>query len=186
MNLAHIKCPSMLLGALCTVQTVCLSKLAAAFDNRAASESSFRRFQRFLAQMVLDLDAVAGYLKSRIPVDRPYTLTMDRTNWKFGDVNINALVLGIAYAHMSFPILFRLLPKRGNSNFKERINIMERFIRLFGRDSIKCLVADREFVGNKWFKWLNDNAIQYNIRIRDNFWVEDPRAGRKEGTEKVL
>ena len=86
MNLAHIKCPSMLLRALCTVQTVCLSKLAAAFDNRASSESSF---QRFLAQMVLDLDAVAGYLKSRIPVDGPYTLTMDRTNWKFGDVNIN-------------------------------------------------------------------------------------------------
>lgn len=177
LNLAHIKCLSMLLGALCTMQTVCLSKLAAAFDNRVSSESSFRRIQRFLAQMVLDLDAVAGYLKSRIPFDGPYTLTMDRTNWKFGDVNINALVLSIAYDHMSFPILFRLLPKRGDSNFKERINIMERFIRLFGLDSIKCLVADREFVGNEWFKWLNDNAIQY--RIRDNFWVEDPRTGRK-------
>ena len=90
----------MLLGALCTVQTVCLSKLAAAFDNRASRESSFRRIQRFLAQMVLDLDAVAGHLKFRIPFDGPYTLTMDRTNWKFGDVNINALVLGIAYDHM--------------------------------------------------------------------------------------
>lgn len=115
MNLAHIKCLSMLPGALCIVQTVCLSKLAAAFDNRASSESSFRRIHRILAQMVLDLDAVAGYLKSSIPFDGPYTLTMDRTNWKFGDVNINVLVLGIAYDHMSFPILFRLLPKRGNS-----------------------------------------------------------------------
>lgn len=153
MNLAHIKCLSMLLGALCAVQTVCLSKLAGAFDSKASRESCFRRIQRFMSQMVLDLDAVAGYLKSRIPSDGPYTLTMDRTNWKFGEVNINALVLGIAYDHMSFPILFRLLPKRGNSNCKERINIMQRFIRLFGRDSIKCLVADREFVGNEWFKW---------------------------------
>ena len=34
-------------GALCTVQTVCLSKLAAAFDNKASRESSFRRIQRF-------------------------------------------------------------------------------------------------------------------------------------------
>ena len=101
-NLAHIKCLSMLLGSLCTVKTVCLSKLAAAFDNRASSESSFRRIQRFLAQMVLDLDAVAGYLKSRIPFDGPYTLTMDRTNWKFGDMNI--LVLDIAYNHMLFPV----------------------------------------------------------------------------------
>lgn len=69
MNLAHIKCFSMLLGALCTVQTVCLSKLAAALDNEASKESSFRRIQRFMAQMVLDLDAVARYLKSRIPFD---------------------------------------------------------------------------------------------------------------------
>lgn len=48
LNLAHIKCLSMLLGALCTMQTVCLSKLAAAFDNRVSSESSFLRFLRFL------------------------------------------------------------------------------------------------------------------------------------------
>ena len=89
----------------------------------------------------LDLDAVAGYLKSRIPSDGPYTLTMDRTNWKFGEVNINALVLGIAYDHMSFPILFRLLPKRGNSNCKERINILQRLIRLFGRDHNPALYA---------------------------------------------
>ena len=49
MNLAHIKCLSMLLGALCTVQTVCLSKLAGAFDSNASRESSFRRIQRFMA-----------------------------------------------------------------------------------------------------------------------------------------
>ena len=52
MNLAHIKCLSMLLGALCAVQTVCLSKLAGAFDSKASRESSFRRIQRFMSQMV--------------------------------------------------------------------------------------------------------------------------------------
>lgn len=188
MNLAHIKCLSMLLGALCTVQTVCLSKLAGAFGDKASRESSFRRIQRFMAQLVLDFDVVAEYLRSRIPLDGPYTLTMDRTSWKLGELNINALVLGIAYDHMSFPILFRLLPKRGNSNYKERIDIMQRFIRLFGRGSIKCLVADREFVGHEWFKWLNDNAVRYHIRIRDNSRVEDPRKPflltRKDGPLK--
>ena len=48
-----LQCLSMLLGALCTVQTVCLSKLAVAFDSKASRESSFRRIQRFMAQMVL-------------------------------------------------------------------------------------------------------------------------------------
>lgn len=63
---------------------------------------------------------------------------------------------------------------------------MERFIRLLERDSIKYLVADREFIGNEWFKWLNDNAIQYHIRIRDNFWVEDPRTGRKIRAQHIF
>ncbi|MBQ6184909.1 MAG: hypothetical protein IJK48_03485 [Bacteroidales bacterium] len=65
--------------------------MAAAFDNKASWESSFRRFQRLMAQMVLDLDAVAKYLKSRISFDGPYILTMDRTNWRFGRVNIKPL-----------------------------------------------------------------------------------------------
>lgn len=77
----------MLLGALFAMQTVCLSKLAAAFDNKASRKSSFQHIQRFIAQMVLDLDTVARYLKSRIPFDGPYTLTMDRTNWKFEKEN---------------------------------------------------------------------------------------------------
>lgn len=175
-------------SALHRAETVCLSKLAGAFGNKASRESRIRRIQRFMAQLVLYFDVVAEYLRSRIPLDGPYTLTMDRTSWKLGELNINALVLGIAYGHMSFPILFRLLLKRGNSNYKGGIDIMQRFIRLFGRGSIKCLVADREFVGLEWFKWLNDNAVQYHIRIRDNFRVEDPRKPflltRKDGPLK--
>lgn len=99
MNLAHIKYLSMLLGALCTMQTV-LSKLTEAFGDKASRESCFRRIQRFMAQLVLDFDVVAEYLRSRIPLDGPYTLTMDRTNWKLGALNINALVLGIAHDHL--------------------------------------------------------------------------------------
>lgn len=179
LNLAHIKCLSMLICALCTVHTVCLSKLAGAFDGMASRDSSMRRIQRFLSQATLDMSVLARFLMSLVPVDGPYTLAMDRTNWRFGKLDINALVLGITYDHASFPILFMLLPKRGNSNSTERIEIMKRFIMLFGRESIKCLVADREFVGHNWLKWLNDNKIQYHIRIRENFYVEDPRKGER-------
>ena len=50
----------------------------------------------------------------------------------------------------------------------------------------KFLKSDWEFVGNEWFKWLNDSAIQYHIRIRDNFWVEDPRTGRKIRAQHIF
>jgi hypothetical protein len=72
-----------------------------------------------------------------------------------------------------------MMPKFGNSNTQERIDLMGRFIRLFGSDRIECLLADREFVGDKWLEYLNGSNIEYNIRIRENFWVEIPGKGHR-------
>ena len=164
---------------MCKVQTVGLHKLAIAFDSEADSLSSMRRIQRFLANYMLNLDLIANIIFRLLPHEGPYVLSMDRTNWKFGSFDINALVLGVTYKGVAFPILFRLLPKRGNSNTKERIQIMDRFIRLFGKHNVKCLVADREFVGQEWLEYLNREQIPYHVRIRENFWVKDPRTGKE-------
>jgi hypothetical protein len=45
---------------------------------------------------------------------------------------------------------------------------------LFSIDSIDCLLADSEFVGDKWLAYLNFNCVRYHIRIRENFWVDIP------------
>ncbi len=41
---------------------------------------------------------------------------------------INALMLGIAYEDMSIPLLWKLLPKKGSGNIKERVALLKRFI----------------------------------------------------------
>lgn len=147
MNLARIKLMAMLLHALCVVQTVSLHKLAGAMPTAVDKDSNLRRLQRFFAKYVLDLDIIARMIFSLLPVKTEIVLSMDRTNWKFGEFNINILMLGVTYKGIAFPLIFSLLPKRGNSNWEERKKIMERFIRLFGQDCIDCLVADREFIG---------------------------------------
>ena len=53
---------------------------------------------------------------SQLPVKTGLVLSMDRTDWKFGEFNINILMLGITYKGIAFPLIFSLLPKRGNSN----------------------------------------------------------------------
>jgi hypothetical protein len=104
---------------------------------------------------------------------------MDRTNWKFGQTNINVLTLAIVYQGVAFPILFTMLDKRGNSHTQERVTLIEKYIRLFGKDTIDCLLADREFVGEHWIKYLNIKHIRYYIRIRENFYVGNPRKGKR-------
>lgn len=52
------------------------------------------------------------------------------------------------------------MPKRGISHTKERIQIVNRYIRLFGKETIQYLVADREFVGEHWIYKIH-NQLYY-------------------------
>jgi hypothetical protein len=175
--LARIKFFGLFICALCKVQTVCFEKLATGFDSNARVNSSLRRIQRFIAEYMLDTRLIARFVFSLLPHEPPYRLTMDRTNWKFGSTDINILVLAVVYQGVAFPVLYKMMPKFGNSSTGERIALMEEFIELFGADSIECLLADREFVGQHWLSYLNHRHIRYHIRIRENFWVVIPRNG---------
>jgi hypothetical protein len=178
-NLARVKFFVLMITALCKVQSVGFEKLASAFDSKADTTSSLRRIQRFMASYLLDIDLIALLIFRMLPHKPPYRLAMDRTNWKFGKQNINVLVIAVVYHGVAFPLLFKLLPKFGNSNTNERIDLIEKFIHLFGSATLDCLTADREFVGEKWIKYLNDNYIRYYIRIRENFWVLQPHNGKQ-------
>lgn len=179
LNLARIKFLSLMLKALCKVQTVNFERLSIGFDTPSRSESSLRRIQRFVAGFDLCEELIAKFIFKLIPDNEHVGLSMDRTNWKLGEANINILALGITYKGVAFPLLFKLLPKFGNSNTDERIELMDKFDRIFGFSKIKFLVADREFIGEHWLDYLNRNKIIYHIRIRDNFYVTIPKNNRK-------
>jgi hypothetical protein len=179
MNLARIKFFGLFICALCKLQNVCFEKLATAFESEAATASSLRRIQRFMAGYMLDTDVIARLIFKILPHKPPYRLSMDRTNWQFGETDINVLTLAIVYENVAFPILMLMLDKRGNSDTDERIGIVNRYIKLFGKETIECLLADREFVGGRWISLLNIKKIPYYIRIKENFNIQDPRTGKE-------
>ena len=179
MNLARIKFFGLFICALCKVQTVCFEKLATSFDHDVRLDSSLRRIQRFMSEYLLDTDLIARLVFALLPHKPPYKLALDRTNWKFGTANINVLVLAIVYQGVALPIIFTMMPKFGNSSSEERIELMQRYMSLFGAETIECLLADREFVGDHWLGYLNHHQIRYHIRIRENFWVDIPRNGHR-------
>ena len=77
----------------------------------------------------------------------PWTLSLDRTTGSFGSVHVNILMLGIVHEGVAFPLFWTMLDKRGNSHSDERIDLLERFERVFPTAQVRCLVGDREFVG---------------------------------------
>ena len=76
--------------------------------------------------------------------------------------------LGVLVDNVVIPIFWDNLDKEGSSNTKERKNIIEDYINVIGKDNIDILMADREFIGSEWFKWLNKEKINFMIRVRSN------------------
>ncbi len=93
---------------------------------------------------------------------------MDRTNWEFGETDHNLLVISAQVGDTAVPLVWKALGKAGNSNAEERIALMQRLLRFLTKDKIKGLLADREFIGEKWLGWLIEQDIPFVTRVKGN------------------
>jgi len=135
-------------------------------------ESKQNRIQDFFRETNIDYDAHARFLFGMIrDTAKPdsVVLALDRTDWESRGNVVNLLVLSVCLGDTAQPIVWNDLRTKGNSNTQQRKSIVSRFIKNFGRGRIDALVADREFVGEDWFSWLQEQTIPYAIRLKENF-----------------
>ncbi|MDH3662692.1 MAG: transposase [Alphaproteobacteria bacterium] len=186
---------SWLIIGLVNARTVNLSHLAAQCAGDAKVSSSYRRVQRFFQFVSLDGDWLAQAVIKLLKLKAPWTLCIDRTNWSIGRLEVNILMLAIATRRFRIPLMSRsatasrrrsglpcptfgavllqagmwtILDKAGSSNQEERIALMRRYPSLFGAASIVWLLADREFIGARWLRFLLDNDVTFAVRLKDN------------------
>jgi len=172
LNLARLKCLTLLLTSLLRHRTVNLTILATENLTGTKNESCYRRFQNFFLNSSLCLSSLGRLILAKIPKpSRGWILSMDRTNWKYGKRHINILTLGVVVNHVAIPILWKVLPqttKRGNSNTRHRISLLKKALYLMNAEDIFVLTMDREFGGQKWLQWLEQKEIGYVVRVKSN------------------
>jgi hypothetical protein len=54
---------------------------------------------------------------------------------------------------------------------------MKRVIKAIGAENIQALLADREFIGEPWFRFLIEEDIPFVIRVKRSFMAEGVRHG---------
>lgn len=150
----------------CTVNSTILS--TALSSNQI--QSNARRIKRFL-QFDLPQAYITQFVLAFVN-DEKFVLTMDRTNWKFGKININFLVVGIAFKGIALPIAWVNLDKAGNSNTAQRKSILKKIMDLLSVEQILGFTADREFIGEAWFQSLLEHGVNPVIRIKRNTPVQ--------------
>lgn len=86
-------------------------------------------------------------------------------------------MLSIEHLGIGIPIFWTILKKGGTSSTKDRTQMLAKVIKAIGRDKIRVLLADREFVGELWFRFLIEQEIPFIIRIKQNSMAEGLRKG---------
>ena len=129
------------------------------------SESLERRIQDFCKQVSFDYTQLMLFYLSFIH-HKSLTLSIDRTEWDFGKTQINLLCVVAGIGKMAVPLYFEMLDnKSGNSNYQDRIQVLQNIIQVVGFERIEQLIMDREFVGYQWLRWLKKNKISFCVRV---------------------
>lgn len=92
-------------------------------------------------------------------------LALDGTSWELGDTPIHFLTLSIIINGVSIPIAWQNLSKKGTSNYEERTALFDRALKRYNLKGL-ILLADREYIGEKWFKYLKSKGLQFVIRLK--------------------
>lgn len=171
-SIASIKILEQIILGLIRVRSVNLIKLATVLEGSDNQSSLYRKLQRFFSSFDLSYPSLSKLLVqlAKIESDK-WLLAIDRTNWKFGKLSINILVLSICHKGIAIPIMWDMLDKEGASNNLERQHLIKRFIEVFGAGKIEALLGDREFIGDLWLSFLDNSNIPFYIRIKKNLTI---------------
>ena len=174
---------AMMVIAMISARTVNLSHLAAERPGDALVGSTYRRLQRFFQHVRLEQDWAAPLVEKLcgLKQSNKWYLALDRTQWQVGGKEVNCLVLAAVTRRFRVPLMWTMIDGRGCSDTGQRIDLMQRYLDLFGVESIRSLLADREFVGREWMDFLCENNVPFAIRLRG-----DMRVTTEEGHDLTL
>ena len=108
----------------------------------------------------------AHLLGSRLPATGKLRLCLDRTEWEVGQCPVNLLLVTVGQGDWHVPLDGELLDNRsGHSNAAHRIAVLQICLNLLGRERIGLVLGEREFVGPAWLQWLQDNKLNFVMRL---------------------
>lgn len=168
-NLARQKCLFDLITGITKSRKVQLPEIAQAVQSREDTrsvKSIVHRFEDFFREVELDYEMLALLFLFCLGENGKIRLCLDRTEWDFGRCQVNILMLTASCGAVQVPLFWELLDnKSGNSNTIQRIDLIQKAIDLIGAKRIGILIADREFIGHQWLKYLKNNGIDFCVRV---------------------
>jgi hypothetical protein len=133
--------------------TVNLAQIATVLNTLVHPASNEKRCHRFVADFTVDLEEIARFILQGLPVR--FDLLLDRTEHFFGKTfllirqhlagysrSVNILTFAASVGRVRIPIIWDDLDKTGNSNTKERKDLLKALLRVMQLSRIQDLLRD--------------------------------------------
>lgn len=147
-------------------------------------KSITHRLEDFFKEAEFDYEMIALLLVFCLGKGK-IRLCIDRTEWDFGTSQVNILMVIACNGAKHVPLYWELLDnKSGNSNATDRIALLESIVALIGVERIGIVIADREFIGHTWLKYLKNKDINFCVRVPKHHLIER-NDGRKQSIEDL-
>lgn len=98
-------------------------------------------------------------------------LILDGTKWEEGEETIHLMTLCVLVGDVAVPIWWEDLCKAGHSSQEERIEMLKNAMKRYDLNGM-TLLADREYTGVKWFKFLLSSGLYFVIRVKEGIYHE--------------
>ncbi|QHT67114.1 IS4 family transposase [Rhodocytophaga rosea] len=184
-NLARKKFITSFVLALIQSRKVQFSHLAHYLNDEAKISCNQVRIQDFFREVDLDYQALACLLLCFLPQGK-ISLCIDRTEWDFGQCQVNILMVVATSGVLHVPLYWQLLENEsGNSATDDRKAFLSQCIALVGKERIGMVVADREFIGHNWLSYLKSHGILFCIRVPKHHLITR-LDGRQHRVEELL
>lgn len=150
------------------------SALAMYVSGDASVSSKQRRIERMYQHHYIDTTSLLDAISKMFGKER-FVLSLDRTNWKYGQKSINTLSAYAVKGDVGSLVGIEMLDnKGGNSSTKIRIEIVKQVIERYGHASIEMILGDREFFSLEFAAWLDKEDLSYAIRVKENLSFIQP------------
>ncbi len=134
-NLARQKFIAHFVIGLIKSRNVQFCEVAQHLNDAVKPASNETRIQDFFREVDLDYLVLARLLVSLLPVQGKLRLCLDRTEWDFGQCQVNILLVTVGQGAFHVPLYWELLDNRsGNSNAAQRIAVLQACLAVLGQN----------------------------------------------------
>lgn len=174
----RIKTFAELILAVIKTKSVAVKEMALHISSEGHLNAKIKKIERFLLHQDIDFIVIGKMIIKLLHLSSSVKIAIDRTNWQFGKKDINFFVAAVVYGNISIPIAWLLLNKKGNSCTQERKQLIEDILKIIPKEKIEIILADREFIGEEWFSYLNTSNLSFAIRVKRNERIKHQNGGK--------